>query len=101
MMAVPYTIGIWQVKPGRGDDFVAAWTEFADWTLANVQGAGSGKLLRDLADENRFISFGPWESLAAIDAWRGLDGWNERVGRIRELLVSFGPATLELVAERG
>jgi hypothetical protein len=44
---------------------------------------------------------GPWESLAAIDAWRGQDGWKVRVGRIRELLVNFEPATLELVVERG
>jgi heme-degrading monooxygenase HmoA len=100
-MAVPYTHGIWQVKPGRADEFIAAWTEFADWTVQHAQGTGWGKLLRDVNDEHRFISFGPWESLAAIESWRGLDGRNQRVGRIRELLVGFEPATLELVVERG
>jgi quinol monooxygenase YgiN len=98
-MAVPYTIGVWRVKPGRADEFVAAWTEFADWTLANVEGAGRGRLLRDTADENRFVSFGPWESLAAIDDWRAQPGWQERVAAIRELLDGFEPSTLELVSD--
>ena len=100
-MAVPYTHGIWQVKPGRADEFVAAWTELAEWSLRDAEGAMWAKLLRDTGDEHRFVSLGPWESLAAIESWRELDGWKDRVGRIRELLVSFEPATLDLVAERG
>ena len=59
------------------------------------------KLLRDTQDENRFITFGPWESLDAIAAWRELDGFRERVGRVRELLESFEPFTLEPVVEVG
>ena len=62
-------------------------------------GAGWAKLLRDTADENRFITFGPWESTDAIGAWRALDGWKERIGRVRELLDGFEPATLDLVAD--
>ena len=51
---VPYTSGVWRVRPGHADDFIAAWREF--------------------------------------------DGWKERIGRVRELLDGFEPATLELVA---
>jgi heme-degrading monooxygenase HmoA len=97
----PYTYGIWQVKPGRADEFAAAWAELAEWTTENVPGARWAKLLRDTQDENRFISFGPWESLDAIAAWRELDGFRERVGRVRELLESFEPFTLEPVVEVG
>ena len=100
-MSNPYTQGIWRVKPERADEFVAAWTEFAEWTLANVPGAGSGKLLRDTADPNRFVSFGPWESHAAIAAWRNQEGWKQRVAQIRELVDGFEASTLELVVERG
>jgi heme-degrading monooxygenase HmoA len=100
-MTVPFTHGIWQVQPGRADDFIAAWTEFADWTLQNAAGAGWGKLLRDREDPNRFFTFGPWESFDAIAAWRQLPGWQERVGQIRAMLESFQPATLEVVVERG
>ena len=100
-MATPYTHGIWQVKPGYADEFVAAWTEFADWSREHAAGAGWGKLLRDVEDPNRFFTFGPWESLDAISAWRALDGWQERVGRMRAMLESFQPATLEVIVERG
>ena len=100
-MAEPFTHGIWQVQPGRSDEFIAAWTAFADWTLQNAPGAGWGKLLRDVDDPNRFFTFGPWADLEAIAAWRKLPGWGERVGRIRAMLLSFQPATLELLVERG
>jgi heme-degrading monooxygenase HmoA len=100
-MAVPYTQGVWQVKPGRAEEFVAAWSRFADWTLEHAAGAGWGKLLRDLDDDHRFISIGPWESLEDIEAWRALDGWKERIAEIRELLVGFEASTLEAVVERG
>ncbi len=100
-MSVPYTHGIWQVKPGHADEFVAAWTEFADWTIAHAAGTGWGKLLRDVEDPNRFFTFGPWASFGAIEAWRALDGWQERVARIRQLLEDFRPSTLEVVVERG
>lgn len=100
-MGVPYTQGIWNVKPGRAEEFVAAWTEFAEWTAANAPGAGRGQLLRDAANPDRFVSIGPWESSEAIAGWRALEGWRERVGRMRELLESFEPSTLELMVERG
>ena len=100
-MSTPFTQGVWVVKPGRADDFVAAWIEFAEWTSANVSGPGRGQLLRDTANADRFVSIGPWESMEAIERWRSEPGWRERVTKIREMLVSFEAATLELVAERG
>jgi heme-degrading monooxygenase HmoA len=100
-VSVPYTQGVWMVKPGREEEFVRAWSEFAVWTLEHAAGTGSAKLLRDLEDASRFVSIGPWESFEAIEAWRDLDGFKERVGRIRELLVRFQPSTLEVVAEYG
>lgn len=30
-MAETYTTGIWLVKEGNEDDFVASWREFASW----------------------------------------------------------------------
>jgi heme-degrading monooxygenase HmoA len=88
-----YTCGSWTVIPGREDDFVAAWADLAGWTKANVEGAGWAELVQDTEQPNRFLTFGPWESAAAIEAWRASDGFRERVGRIRELLESFQPGT--------
>ncbi len=98
---MPYTSGMWKVKPGKATEFISAWTEFAEWTNREVPGASWAKLLYDTTDENHFVSFGPWQSLEAISAWRALDGWKQRFARIRELLDSFEVATLDVAAERG
>jgi heme-degrading monooxygenase HmoA len=97
-MSQPYTCGIWTVKPGRDEQFIAAWQDLANWTSREVPGSIWAKLLRDRSAPDRFISFGPWESLAAIEHWRSLDGWKQRVARLRELLDGFDASTLELVA---
>ncbi|MGE5102630.1 MAG: putative quinol monooxygenase [Deltaproteobacteria bacterium] len=94
-----YTSGVWKVKAGHAEEFIAAWTEFAEWTRAHAAGVGWAKLLRDATDADRFVSLGPWESVEAINAWRALDGWKERITKIRELLVSFEALTLTLVVE--
>jgi heme-degrading monooxygenase HmoA len=97
-----YTHGRWLVKKGRQERFQAAWQEMADWTNAEINGAvaGEARLLQDLDDPALFFSFGPWDSLEAIQAWRADPGFQERVGRIRELLESFEPHTLRMVAQR-
>jgi heme-degrading monooxygenase HmoA len=96
-----YTHGRWVVKEGQQERFQAAWQELAEWTNANVEGAvgGEARLLQDLDDPGLFYSFGPWETLEAIQAWRAADGFQERVGRIRELLDSFEARTLRLVVQ--
>jgi heme-degrading monooxygenase HmoA len=97
-----YTMGIWQVKPGYEDEFVAAWQEMAEWTMQEVEGAGpGGTLLRDRELRSRFVSFGPWPDDQSIAGWRGSSGFQERVGRIRTLLEDFSPATLDPVAFQG
>lgn len=93
-----YTLGTWTAKEGREDAFIRAWSEMAEWTRANVAGAGSGTLLQDLANPRQFTSFGSWASLEAIEAWRALPGFGERVGRMRDLLKGFEPHTMRAVA---
>lgn len=100
-MGKPYSSGVWIAKPGRETEFAAEWREFADWSLATIDGADWAKLLQDLSHPTRFVSFGPWNSLEAIEAWRSHPGFAERVGRIRELIESLEPSTLEAVVEVG
>ncbi len=47
----------------------------------------------------RFISVAPWESREALASWRSLLGYQERLGRLRELLETFTPSTLALRAQ--
>lgn len=96
-----FTHGRWVVKPGREEDFVAAWRDLAEWTVANLEGSSHGWLLHDREQPNQFFSFGPWESLEAIEAWRASAGFQERVALMQELLESFEPHTLDVAAEIG
>lgn len=97
-MAEIYTVGIWTVKAGREKEFVAAWRALGEATIAEFP-AAHGRLLRDVDNPGRFVSFGPWESLETVDAWRASAPFQEGVARIRALLDAFEPGTYELSAE--
>lgn len=98
-MSTPYTHTTWRVKPGREDEFVQRWSEWIDWS--HRQGLQApAMLLRDVESPSTFISFGPWASISAVRSWRGLAGYHERVARLQEVVESFQPRTLEVVAER-
>lgn len=43
------------------------------------------------------MSFGPWDSLDQIAAWRAHPGFRERVARMNDFLESFTPAVLDPV----
>ena len=45
-MAETYTHGIWLVRHGEEDAFVAAWREFASWG-STWPGCGTPRLVRD------------------------------------------------------
>lgn len=93
-----YTVGIWTVKAGREEEFVAAWRAMGEATIAEFP-AAHGRLLRDVENPGRFVSFGPWDSLEAVDAWRASIPFKEGVARIRDLLDAFEPGTYEVDAE--
>jgi heme-degrading monooxygenase HmoA len=92
-----YTVGLWTVRPGGEDEFVARWSELADWTSEHFPGRGT--LLRDRDQPNRFLSFGPWESVEQIERWRAAPEWQQAVADIRGLLESFEPGTYDVAAE--
>jgi heme-degrading monooxygenase HmoA len=91
-----FTLGIWTVKIGREEDLVRAWQELADRTKDDFPDEAA-TLLRDQDQPNRFISFGPWESLAQIEQWRASETFQQGVGKIRALLEDFTPHTMDVV----
>ena len=97
-MSEIYTVGIWSVKAGREEEFVAAWRAMGEATIAEFP-AAHGKLLRDVDNPGRFVSFGPWDSRGTIDAWRASASFKQGVAGIRELLDAFEPGTYEVSAE--
>lgn len=95
-MAETYTSGVWVVKPGEEDDFVRSWEEFVGWA-SQLPGSGTFRLVRDLDQSGRFLSFAPWESAEAQTAWRQHPEFPERLGRVRAHCDEFHPSTYELV----
>jgi heme-degrading monooxygenase HmoA len=97
MSTANYTHTVWRVKAGREDEFVLRWREWVEWSHREGLEAPA-LLLRDLDSERTFISFGPWESVAAVRSWRALPGYQQRVERLREVVERFEPRTLEVTA---
>lgn len=94
----PYSLTTWVVQPGREDEFLRLWQELADWTVTE-NFAQSAMLLRDADRPNVFVSFGPWHTIDEIERWRRTSGFAERIERLRAVLESWDPHTLELVFE--
>ena len=95
-MDAPYTHTTWHVRAGQEGEFVPRWGEWVDWS--REQGlAAPAMLLRDVDSPTTFISFGPWESMSAVRNWRALPGYQEQVGRLRDVIDDFEPRTLEVV----
>jgi heme-degrading monooxygenase HmoA len=97
-MAETYTSGLWTVKPGEEDAFVREWTEFVTWA-SGFDGSGAFRLVRDLDQPNTYLSFAPWESFEAQQAWKGEPEFRERIGRVRSHCEDFRPLVYELITE--
>ena len=64
-----YAVGLWTVKEGHQDDFVQAWMELGARLRENYP-ERRATLLHDRDQPNLFISFGPNESLDALEGRR-------------------------------
>ena len=91
------TSGAWKPKPGEDDAFIAAWGEFAAWA-SGMAGAGTLRLMRDLADPSQFLSTGLWDSIEQVHAWKASPEFRERMGRVQQHVAEFKPAELQVIA---
>jgi heme-degrading monooxygenase HmoA len=94
-MAESYTMGFWTAKDGEEDAFVAAWTEFAEW-MKGKPGVHTARLVRDLKEPAKFISFADWDDIESIHAWKATDEFRERIGRVKQHTADFVAAEAEL-----
>ncbi len=97
-MAETYTSGIWTVRTGEEDEFVAAWRDFVSWAR-NWPGSATFRLVRDVDDPARYMSFGPCESFEAQEAWKADPEFRDRIGRVRSHTTDFTPSVFELVTQ--
>jgi heme-degrading monooxygenase HmoA len=63
-----------------------------------VSGAGTLRLTRDARDAEVFLSFGAWESIDAVRAWKGAPDFRERLAHVLQHVDEFEPTELALVA---
>jgi heme-degrading monooxygenase HmoA len=92
-----YTTGSWKPSQVGEQAFVAAWTEFAAWA-STMPGAGTLRLVRDLHESGRFVSFGDWESIDEVKAWKSSPEFRERMAQVLLHVEEFHPTELALVA---
>ena len=97
-MSTAYSSGTWRAKEGEEEQFVAAWTEFANW-MRTMPGAGTASLTRDLDEPGRYVSFAPWESAEQMRAWKSNPDFRENMGRVQAHVAQFEPSEWELVVE--
>jgi hypothetical protein len=88
-----WTHGVWTVKAGRENEFLAAWRELVP--IGAELGAGTPVLLRDREQLNVFRSFGPWADMDEIERFRA--AIRPHVGAMNEQLESFETFTLDEV----
>lgn len=97
-MAETFTSGTWIVKPGEDDAFVEEWRSFVGWA-SEMPGSGPFRLVRNVDQPNMYMSFAPWETAEAQDAWKALPEFRERIGRVRSHCDDFTPSVFELVTQ--
>ena len=97
-MTETYSSGVWMVKSGEDDAFAEAWKEFVAWA-AGLPGSGDFRLLHDIDQQSRFVSFGSWDSHDSQNAWTQHREFAERLGRVRDHCHDFKPSSYELAAE--
>ena len=97
-----YTMGFWTTKPGKAGEFMAAWQKFAVWTMQNQRGSvGEAKLVQDITDPNRFISFGAWAQIEYVQEWRQRPEFQAFFTEAKELRSDIRPQTLKEVITVG
>jgi heme-degrading monooxygenase HmoA len=96
-MAELVTTGIWKVRPTKEVAFIEAWTVFAEWASA-MPGADSLRLGRDIGDVLRFVSYGAWDSVDAVRAWKSAPEFRERIAQVLQYVDDFQPSELDVIA---
>jgi heme-degrading monooxygenase HmoA len=94
---IVYSVGIWSVKPGKEEEFLKSWKDFANWTMANQKGSRNVVMLQDSEQKNRFISVGPWDNLENMQAWRQSPEFKAAFMKFKELCDEIKPHTMKSV----
>lgn len=93
-----FSSAIWVVKSGNEQKLIDLWSDFADWTGKNIAGSTEASLLQSLDEPQKFLSFGPWQSLESVEDWRSRPQFKEYFSQLQEICEEITPMTLKKVA---
>ncbi|MDD1678163.1 MAG: antibiotic biosynthesis monooxygenase [Methanomicrobiales archaeon] len=85
------------VKEGKENEFIQTWERFARWTQQYRRGVVYGRLLQDIKDSRRFVTWGPWEDLESLQAWRETVEFQQAFQRFNELCTEIHPLSLRSI----
>jgi heme-degrading monooxygenase HmoA len=63
-----------------------------------MPGADTLRLARDTNDPGQYVSFGRWDSIEDVHAWKASPEFRQRMAVVQENVDRFSPAELEVVA---
>ena len=97
-MSDTYTSGSWFVRDGEEEAFIAAWREFVA-TGSELEGSRTFTLVRDLSQRNHYLSYAPWDSVEAQQAWRDSPKFAEALANVRAHCEDSSSSTYEFVTQ--
>jgi quinol monooxygenase YgiN len=92
MSVQDYSIAVWMIKPGREEEFISTWRDFAQWTAERNVGAVSGTLVQDSDEPRRFFCFWPFKDREGISKWRSDPKFREFMMRMRAYCENCQPS---------
>jgi quinol monooxygenase YgiN len=93
-----FTYGRFEVEPANEQAFVDAWKEFAAW-VTELPGAQTLRLVRDVRNPGRFVSFGQWDDAEAVRSFKSSPEFKAGLGRMVALATDFEPTELVTLAK--
>ena len=94
-----YTLGAWHVKDGKQQEFITAWEELAEIFRSLPDPPGKGVLIQSASNPALFYSFGPWNSMEAVEAMRNNPEAQQGIRKLIDLCTEATPGSYRLVAE--
>ncbi len=92
-----FSAGIWIIKSGKENEFIEEFKKFAKLIFDKNIGAIEVYLVQDVQQPQRFVTFGPWESIEKIEAWRNLPEFKEFFAKAKQLSDEVTPLTMKPV----
>jgi len=94
-----YTLGAWHVIEGKQQEFIEAWEELGEVFGSLADPPGKGILIQSTSNPAHFYSFGPWNSMEAVEAMRNNTEAQQGIRKLIELCTEAAPGSYRVVAE--